>query len=82
MGVIDGLRSVGRRLDRIGHVEQLARWWSSATKEARFVLLQRVLGQKAPLKGDPTLKELQLAIYLAEATAGEVIEERGPSQKG
>lgn len=55
-------------------VEQLARYWTEATQEARFALLQRIVGQKAPEKGDPSLRELQLAIVLAETEAGEITE--------
>jgi hypothetical protein len=54
------------------HIERLARWWTQATNEARFLLLQRVCGTKTPQKGDPTLAQLRLAIFVAEAAAGEV----------
>lgn len=59
--------------ERLGiRVERLARWWTSATQEARFALLKRVLEDKAPAKEAPTLREVQLAILLAETEAGEV----------
>jgi hypothetical protein len=49
-------------------VERLARWWTSASQAERFETLRRAI------KGDkdaPTLKEVQIAIYLAEIEAGE-----------
>lgn len=52
-------------------LERLARWWSSATQESRFALLERTI------QGDreaPQLKDLQIAIYLAEVESGEVRE--------
>lgn len=52
-------------------VEQLARWWTSATQAERFWLVNRAI------KGDPeapSLATLQIAIYLAEVEAGEVAE--------
>src|SRR5215471_18792631 len=70
-GVTDGLRRVGGRLDRIGRIDAICRWWTQAANEARFRLLQRVCGKKTSQEGDPTLAELQLAILLAEAAAGE-----------
>jgi hypothetical protein len=50
-------------------IERLARWWSGASQAERFALLQRTI------KGDqeaPTFSELQVAIFLAEAAAGEI----------
>lgn len=63
---------LGQRLGNGGSVERLAQWWTQAAQEARFGLLQRVLGQKTPEKGDPSLFELKIAIYLAESEAGEI----------
>lgn len=61
----------GRQLDGrlAGDVVQLARWWTSATSEARFGLLT-----KATQTNDPPLEALHLAIILAETEAGEVEE--------
>jgi hypothetical protein len=64
----------------ISTIDSTARWWSQATKEARFNLLQRIVGRKAPQKGDPTLEELKLAILLAEAEAKEIVYETGPTR--
>jgi hypothetical protein len=50
-----------------GDVEQLARWWTSASQEARFGLLR-----KAVQENTPPLQTLRLAIILAEIEAGEV----------
>lgn len=52
-----------------GDVVGLARWWTSATSEARFSLLT-----KATKTNDPPLQALHLAIILAETEAGEVTE--------
>jgi len=52
-------------------VEQLARWWDSASQEERFRLLKLSL-EKNPPKDAPSLQTLQLAIYLAESEAGEI----------
>lgn len=63
------------RLQRAGprdaRIRALAQWWTQATDEGRYGLVQRVRLQKAPQKGDPTHQELYLAIYLAEIEAGE-----------
>jgi hypothetical protein len=53
-------------------VIELARWWTSATKEARWQLLRMSIDQRSPQKGTPPLAELKLAIILAEAEAGEI----------
>lgn len=50
-------------------IDALARYWKSASKEARFALLRDTF--HAP-KTPHALRELQLAIYLAEAEAGEI----------
>jgi hypothetical protein len=73
MGVRDGQQPYGSRDDgrSVAVVEQLARWWTSASQEARFELY------KAAIEGDrqaPRLRTLQIAIYLAESEAGEVRE--------
>lgn len=52
-------------------VERLARWWSSASQEERFALLRRSIHGEAEA---PPLREVQLAIYLAEVEAGAVSE--------
>jgi hypothetical protein len=67
-------------MERISNIDSTARWWTQATQEARFRLLQRIIGTKAPQKGDPTLEELKLAIILAEAEAKEIIYETGPAR--
>lgn len=62
----------GQQLHAVARdVDALARWWTSASQEARFALLKRTC------EGDPSappLRTLQIAIYLAEAEAGEVAE--------
>lgn len=50
-------------------LEQLARWWTSATQEARWDLYAKTIKGEAEA---PKLRTLQLAIYLAETEAGEV----------
>jgi hypothetical protein len=50
-------------------VVALARWWTSASQEARFGLLT-----KATRENRPPLDALHLAIILAETEAGEVEE--------
>ncbi len=59
----------GRQLDgRVGHrVAELASWWTQATQEARFRLLE-----KACKENSPPLETLKLAIILSELEAGEV----------
>lgn len=52
-----------------GDVVGLARWWTSATNEARFALLTT-----ATQENRPPLDQLHLAIILAETEAGEVTE--------
>lgn len=50
-------------------IERLARWWTSASQAERFALI------RAAIHGDPEappLREVQLAIYLAETANGEV----------
>ena len=72
MGVRDGM---GHGVGRLAwNVEQLARWWTSATKEERFALLKRTIEAKTQTRDAPTLGEVRLAIYLAEVEAGEVSE--------
>lgn len=58
-------RSVGP----VARLEELARWWQAATQEARFQLYARSVRAE---KEAPELGTLRLAIYLAEAEAGEV----------
>lgn len=59
---------------RVGErVERLARWWTAASQEERFRLLKLCIEGEAP-KGTPSLGEVRLAIYLAEAEAGEIAE--------
>lgn len=50
-------------------VDELARWWTSATQEARFALLKSSIQA-----GSPPLDKLRYAIILAEIEAGEVAE--------
>lgn len=50
-------------------VAELARWWTDASSEARFALLERSIKGEAKA---PPLNALQIAIYLAEVEAGEV----------
>jgi hypothetical protein len=50
-------------------VEQLARWWTSASTEQRFEAWQ-----KACQENRPPLATLRIAAILAEAQAGEVEE--------
>lgn len=52
-------------------IERIARWWTSASNEERFKLLQKSCQGEADA---PPLKVVQLAIYLAEIEAGEVSE--------
>lgn len=61
---------MGQRMGQ--RLEQLARWWTSAPQEARFALLKQVVERRATAPQEVTLRELQLAIYLAEAEAGEI----------
>jgi hypothetical protein len=59
----------GELMDAVPSVERLARWWTSANQEARFALLRAAIhGEKEA----PSVGQLQVAIYLAEAEAGEV----------
>lgn len=53
-------------------VEELARWWSQASEEARWLLLRQTIDIRAPKKGAPTINELRLAIFTAETHAGEI----------
>ena len=50
-------------------VESIARWWTSASQEARYEALT-----KAIYGYGPPLATLRLAIILAEVEAGEVAE--------
>lgn len=61
----------GKQLDgRLARdVEGLARWWTSASQEARFGLLKAALEANTP-----SLQTLRIAIILAESEAGEVEE--------
>jgi hypothetical protein len=68
------MAAAGVRDERLGQrlgerLERLVRWWTTATKEARFALLLAA-SKKAPEA--PQLHELFVAIYLAEAEAGEI----------
>jgi hypothetical protein len=71
MAVRDERRLDGRQLDgRLArNVLELARWWTSAPQEARFLLLTT-----ATKENRPPLRDLHLAIILAETEAGEVEE--------
>jgi len=73
MGVTSDVRHVGRGLGIGRPVDELARWWTSATQEERFLLLRTTLDKRAPkTKSTPDLGTLQLAILLAESEAGEI----------
>jgi len=50
-------------------IEELARWWTQASQEARYALCL-----KATQEDRPPLAQLRLAIILAESEAGEVSE--------
>jgi hypothetical protein len=52
-------------------VDELARWWSQATEEARFRTLKASCEAQ---EGAPPLARLRLAIYLWEAESGQVEE--------
>lgn len=52
-------------------IERIARWWNSASQEARYEAWGKAI-QGDP--GTPPLAELQLAVILAEAEAGQVEE--------
>lgn len=71
MGGTDGMGWLRGAGDGNARLRALAVWWAQAAKESRFDLLQRIVGQKTPQKGDPTLKDLQLAILAAEISTGE-----------
>lgn len=59
---------MGNGLGRLAwNVEQLARWWTSASKEERFNLLKLSIEENTPPLG-----EVRLAIFLAEVEAGEI----------
>lgn len=62
--LIHGKPVVGR-LAR--HVDELARWWTSATHEERFRLLKASVETNSP-----PLASLRLAIIAAEIEAGEI----------
>jgi len=50
-------------------IDELAGWWTQASEEARYAVLQ-----KATQENTPPLDALRLAIILAETEAGEVEE--------
>jgi len=54
---------------RVARIRELACWWTSASEEARYQALER-----AAKENTPPLADLRLAIYLAEAEAGQVRE--------
>lgn len=63
-------RRMGQRLGGLRlAVEQLARWWTSASSEEKFNLT------RAAINGDadaPPYSTLQVAIFLAETESGSV----------
>ena len=63
--------TVARPSPTTASVVALARWWTSASQAERFELLKRTIEGDAQA---PALKEVQLAIFLAESEAGEVSE--------
>lgn len=62
--------SAGRSVGPLApSIEVLARWWTSASQGERFQLVKRTI------EGDPEAPPfgtLRIAIYLAEAEAGEI----------
>lgn len=61
---------MGQRVGELARrVERIAQWWSSATQEARYALLERAFRGEAQA---PPLEEVRLAALLAEAEAGEI----------
>lgn len=52
-------------------IERLARFWTSATQAQRFHLVKAAI---EGWEGAPSLREVTIAIYLAEVEAGEVAE--------
>lgn len=64
------MHELGKRMGRLSvAVERLARWWTSASQAERFVLIQAAI-RGAP--SAPPFSDLQVAIFLAEAEAGEI----------
>jgi hypothetical protein len=66
---VTNVRRLGNGLGN--RVEQLARWWTSASQEERFLLLRQTIDARSTQK-EISLDELKLAIYLSEAEAGEI----------
>lgn len=58
-------------MDGVWLIEQLAQWWTQASPEERWLLLQRTI-EGPPSRQIPPLKTLHLAIYLAEAAHEEI----------
>jgi hypothetical protein len=56
------------RADVPAAIERLARWWTSATQAERFALYEKAIHGEAHA---PSLRQIGLAIYLAETEAGE-----------
>jgi hypothetical protein len=56
---------------RVGLVEitRIAQWWTQAPQEERFRLFARSIRGE---EGSPPLRDLQVAITLAEIEAGEI----------
>lgn len=52
-----------------GDVDELARWWTSASQEEK-----NALWQKAIHGGPPSFDALRIAIYISEIEAGQVTE--------
>lgn len=50
-------------------IERLARWWTQASNEERFALLRRSIANE---EGAPSLGDLQIAQFVAEASQGEI----------
>lgn len=63
------VRAQHARIPGAAKVEEIARWWTSATEEERYALYCRSF-----FENKPAYETLRLAIYLAEVTAGEVAE--------
>ena len=65
----------------VSGIDGLARWWTQASNEERWLLLRRSQDPKAP-KGTPNPQQLLSAIILAETEAGEVVDETRAAGQG
>jgi len=62
---------MGGRMDSVRKyvIDEVARWWTQAPLESRYLLLRRVREEKPKAL---TQEELQLAIIAAETHSGEL----------